>query len=112
MAERKGKGGRVTVILVRGCDEFRNPHVRRARLTDSTEALAVLGAELRLRRDAVSGDARLRELLTRVATAVEPSLLDGLDAAQESIAHAAIETSFRQAADLLERPARPPGWFY
>jgi SAM-dependent methyltransferase len=82
------------------------------RLTESTESLAVLGAELRLRRDAVSGDPRLRELLTRVATAIEPSLLDGLDAVQESIAHGAIETSFRQAADLLERPARPPGWFY
>ena len=82
------------------------------RLTESTEALAVLGAELRLRRDAVSGDPSLRELLTGVATAIEPSLLDGLDAVQELIAQAAIETSFRQAADLLERPARPPGWFH
>jgi SAM-dependent methyltransferase len=81
-------------------------------LKSSMEALAAIGAELRLRREMLSGDSRVRPLLQEVVDQIDPELLDDLDASQEEAALALIQTSFRQATDLLENPAHAPGWNY
>ena len=45
--------------------------------------------------------------------AVKPELLQNeLNAAEEAAALALIQVTFRQAADLLNNPARRPGWSY
>ena len=79
-------------------------------LNCSVEALAAIGAELRLRREELKGDSRARAILQDVVRSIDPGLLNDLDANQESAALALIQTSFRQAIDLLENPARAPGW--
>jgi len=81
-------------------------------LNPSVETLAALGAELRLRCEGSSGDSRVRLLLQDVVHNIDPALFDGLNPSQEHAALALIQTSFRQAIDLLENPARPPGWSY
>jgi SAM-dependent methyltransferase len=80
------------------------------RLSVSIETLAALGAELRLRQDRSAGDRRVRALLNDVARTVDPQLLAGIDDDQASAALALIQTIFRQAMDLLDDPARDPGW--
>lgn len=72
------------------------------------EALAAIGAELRLRREKLSGDSRVRPLLQEVIHHIDPKLLDELDANQEEAALALIQTSFRQAIDLIENPEHAP----
>jgi precorrin-6B methylase 2 len=81
-------------------------------LSSSVETLATIGAELRLRQEKLNGDPRVRSLLQEVVHHIDPELLDGLDPNQERAALALIQTSFRQALDLLENPARTPGWNY
>ena len=81
-------------------------------LNSSVEAMAAIGAELRLRREELKGDSRVRGILHDIVHAIDPALLDGLDANQESAALALIQTSFGQAIDLIENPARAPGWNY
>jgi precorrin-6B methylase 2 len=81
-------------------------------VNSSLEALAVIGAELRLRCEGSSGDPRIRSLLQNVVQKIDSELFDGLDPNQERAALALIQTSFRQAMDLLENPARAPGWTY
>jgi ubiquinone/menaquinone biosynthesis C-methylase UbiE len=81
-------------------------------LKSSMEALAAIGAELRLRREKLSGDSRVRPLLQEVIHHIDPELLDDLDANQEEAALALIQTSFRQAIDLMENPEHAPGWNY
>ena len=81
-------------------------------LNSSVEALAALGAKLRLRREGLTSDSRVRSLLVDVVRYIDPELLDGLDANEEGAALALIQTSFRQAIDLIENPARAPGWNY
>ena len=82
------------------------------RFSVSVEALAALGAELRLRRNGVDCDPSVQTLLREVEASIEPGLLDGIDASQERVVLAIIDATFRQATDLLERPARAPGWTY
>ena len=81
-------------------------------LNSSVEALAALGAELRLRREELDGDSRMRSLLLDVVRRIDPGLLYGIDANEERAALALIQTSFRQAIDLIKNPARAPGWHY
>ncbi|MBV8227837.1 MAG: class I SAM-dependent methyltransferase [Verrucomicrobia bacterium] len=81
-------------------------------LNSSVEALAALGAELRLRQEELNGDSRVRSLLQEVVRRIDPELLDGIEPNQERAAFALIQTSFRQAIDLIENPARAPGWNY
>lgn len=80
-------------------------------LNSSVETLAALGAELRLRCEGLNGDPRVRSLLQAIVEKIDPGLFDGLNPNQEHAALALIH-SFRQAIDLLENPARPPGWIY
>lgn len=82
------------------------------RLSFSMEALAALGAELRLRREGLFAAPRVRQLLQEVVQGIDPKALDGLSADQETTALAIIEGSFRRAIDLLDKPARMPGWSY
>lgn len=82
------------------------------RLSTSMDALAALGAELRLRRQGLFAAPRVRQLLQEVVQYIEPKILDRLTADQEATALAIIEGSFRHAIDLLENPARMPGWSY
>jgi hypothetical protein len=78
-------------------------------LNSSLETLAAIGAELRLRRDGLTGDSRVRALLQDVVYRVDPTVLDGINPSQAQAALGLIRTSFRQAMDLLENPERAPG---
>jgi len=80
------------------------------RLSVSVEALAAVGAQLRLQQQGLDADPGVRALLSEVVRAVAPQLLENVDANQQPAALALIQTIFRQALDLLENPARPPGW--
>jgi hypothetical protein len=82
------------------------------RLNVSMEALAALGAELRLRREGASADPRVRRILQEVVRGIDPTVLDGLDQNQEAAALGTIQAFFRQACDLLDNPERAPGWTY
>jgi ubiquinone/menaquinone biosynthesis C-methylase UbiE len=82
------------------------------RLSVSVETLAALGAQLRLQQEGLDGDPRVRALLNEIAGAVDPQLLEDVDSHHQAAALALIQTMFRQALDLLENPARVPGWSY
>src|SRR4051812_1481431 len=82
------------------------------RLNASLEALAVLGAELRLRVEGSTADPRVRALLQQVVRGIDPALLEGLDSSKEAAALGIIQAFFRQASDLLDNPGRAPGWSY
>jgi ubiquinone/menaquinone biosynthesis C-methylase UbiE len=82
------------------------------RLSVSVETLAALGAQLRLQQEELDADPRVRSLLDEIARAVDPQLLENVDSHQQAAALALIRTIFRQALDLLESPARVPGWSY
>ena len=79
-------------------------------LNRSVEALAALGAELRLRQNGLGSDSRVPSLLQDVVHCIEPGLLDGLEPSQELAVLALIQAFFSQANDLLENPGRDPGW--
>ena len=82
------------------------------RLNISVEAIAAIGAELRLRGEGHDGEPLVRDLLRRVMHEIDPQLLDGVDVNQAATALGIIQAFFRQAVDLLENPTRPRGWFY
>jgi SAM-dependent methyltransferase len=82
------------------------------RLNASTEALAALGAELRLRRDGAQADPETRQLLQDIVRGIDPTLLDGISPQQEAVALAVIGAGFHHAVDLLENLARAPGWLH
>lgn len=82
------------------------------RLGESMDSLAALGAELRLRQHETPYAAEMRRLLRAAVHQIEPQAFDDITADQEAIALAVIDAFFRQAADLLESPSRPPGWSY
>ena len=48
-------------------------------LNSSLETLAAIGAELRLRGDGHTGDARVRSLLKDVVRTIDPTVLDEID---------------------------------
>jgi precorrin-6B methylase 2 len=80
------------------------------RLNAAMEALAALGAELRLRREATDADPRVRRALQDIVRGIDPNLLDGVQPDQEAVVLGTIQAFFRQAFDLLNNPARAPGW--
>src|SRR5215469_17569384 len=82
------------------------------RLSASTEGLAALGAELRLRRDGAQTDPETRHLLQDTLREIDPGLLEGVNPQQEAVALAVIGAAFHYAVDLLEDPARAPGWLH
>jgi SAM-dependent methyltransferase len=82
------------------------------RLNSSMEALAAIGAELRLRQSGAPADPRLQTLLREAIQTIEPGLLDDLTREQEAVALASINAFFRYALDLIDDPGRPPGWSF
>lgn len=82
------------------------------RLRASSEALAALGAELRLRRDGASAHPETRRLLQDVVAGINRKLFDGITPQQEATALALIRSSFHYATDLVDSPARDPGWLH
>ena len=81
-------------------------------LIASVEALAALGAELRLRRDGTAGDPRIRTRLQAVVRSIDPRLSDEVLSVRADYSTALIQTAMHQAIDLIENPARAPGWCY
>ena len=80
------------------------------RLQTSAEALAALGAELRLRREGLPADPNIVARLHDVLRALDPALVNGLSAEHEETALVMIQSAFGQALDLLSDPGRAPGW--
>lgn len=91
---------------------FESLLVASQRLSVSLEALAALGAQLRLQLQGLDCDPRVRALLKEVVRAIDPQALANVDTRQQAAALALIQTIFRQALDLPENPARAPGWIY
>jgi SAM-dependent methyltransferase len=79
------------------------------RLSVSVEALAALGAALRLQRSNLEADSRVRVCLQEVLHAIDPQLAEGLGHRADYARHL-VEAVFRQSADLLQNPERVPGW--
>src|SRR5262245_62935370 len=76
------------------------------------DALAVIGAELRRRRDGLPVAVQVRDLIDQVICGIDADLLTDLTVDQQATALSIIESFFRQSADLLAHPARAPGWSY
>lgn len=71
-----------------------------------------MGAELRLRRNGNEADPRTRQLLQEIVRGIDPTLFDGVSPHQEEIALAIFRSGFHHAVDLLDDPARRPGWLH
>ena len=82
------------------------------RLSASSEALAALGGELRLRQSGEESDPRTRQLLHDVIRGIDSTLLDGVSSEQEAIALAVIRSGYHYTIDLLDKPGRAPGWLH
>jgi hypothetical protein len=83
------------------------------RLNTSLEALAALGARLRLLADHEPGHPAVTPLLDGAVDAMGLSqALQTLSAEQARTVADAIRAFFLQAADLMERPQRAPGWVF
>jgi len=77
----------------------------------SMDALAAVGAELRLRRNGNCAPA-VRNLFQDAVRHIDPCAFDQITAEQERTALAIIESVFRQSMELLQFPSRLPGWSY
>jgi SAM-dependent methyltransferase len=83
------------------------------RLNTSLEALAALGARLRLLADDEPGHPAVTPLLDGAVEAMGlGQALQTLSAEQARTVADGIRAFFLQAADLLERPQRAPGWVF
>ena len=82
------------------------------RLNAASETLAVIGAELRLRLDGADADPVVRTLVSDIIAGAAPGGLEGISAQQLATALAVIQSGFQHALDLLDNPARKPGWAY
>lgn len=80
------------------------------RLQTSAEALAALGAELRLRREGLPVDPSIVARLHDVLRELDPTLVNGLSAEQEETALVMIQSALGQVLDLISNPDRTPGW--
>jgi SAM-dependent methyltransferase len=79
-------------------------------LSVSVEALAALGAALRLHRSNTEVDPHVRARLRDVLHAIDPLLAELCLGNRADYAGPLIETVFQQSADLLHKPERAPGW--
>jgi SAM-dependent methyltransferase len=93
-----------------GADAFRELTVR---LGSSTEAMAALGAALRLRVSGEEAPPEVQAALDEVVAALGlEELLAGATPEQLAAMLAPIRALFLQSVDLLTDPARAPGWAY
>jgi hypothetical protein len=82
------------------------------RLSVSVEALAALGAALRLQRSNAAADPRVHACLRDVLHAIDPQLAEHCVGNRTDYAGPLIETVFGQSLDLLRDPERVPGWHH
>lgn len=84
------------------------------RLNTSVEALAVLGARLRLDLTGAAPDPAVAPLLDAVLAqlGLDPTTLTQLTHAERQAALGGIQAFLRQAQDLIDHAGRPPGWTY
>jgi SAM-dependent methyltransferase len=80
------------------------------RLQTSVEALAALGAVLRIRREGLLVDPNVAARFNDVLRALDPTLANDLSAEQEETALVMVQSALGQALDLISDPARIPGW--
>ncbi|MFN8187098.1 MAG: class I SAM-dependent methyltransferase [Gaiellales bacterium] len=93
-----------------GADAFRELTVR---LGSSTEAMAALGAALRLRVSGEDAPTEVQAALDEVVAALGlEELLAGASPEQLAAMLAPIRALLLQSLDLLTDPARAPGWTY
>ena len=78
----------------------------------ATEALAAVGAELTLKQAPEPGHPAVVGALQAVSAAGGLSGLDELTVPQRQMVTGLIRMGLHQASDLLDDPARPPGWTF
>jgi precorrin-6B methylase 2 len=82
-------------------------------LTTAAEAAAALAAKLKLDMEGGVADPAVADALDRVASLVAPpGVLDDLDETSRRAGVGMVTSFLKQALELIEDPARPPGWFY
>ncbi len=82
------------------------------KLNAQAETLAAIGAEIQIRNGNLNPDPTVHALIKDVVNSVDPNLFADVTKAQEATALSFITSFFRQTLDLLENPARSPGWIY
>ena len=82
-----------------------------ARLNAATEALAALGARTRAEAEGLALPDEVRERLDAICAALGVDL-GAVDRDRLAMAASGIRAFFLQAAELLDDPARAPGWTY
>jgi predicted O-methyltransferase YrrM len=82
------------------------------RLNLSVDALAALGAELRVQTEDIDVPPEVRRLLGEVSAALGSDLLAGVAVDDMRVVADSIRTYFIQAAELLDDPGRQPGWVF
>ncbi len=93
-----------------GTDEIREVGTR---LSSQAEALAALGAVLRLRSTGTTAVPEIQEALAGVVSALGlTDAVDGASPAELAAASSPIRAMFLQAIDLLTDPGRAPGWSF
>jgi SAM-dependent methyltransferase len=81
-------------------------------MSTAIDALAAIGAELSLKTSGAHTDPSIESALARVIAAAGVPDLEELAPPQQAMVLALIRMFFAQAADLLARPDRPPGWTF
>ena len=79
------------------------------RLNAQSEALAALGALLRVRGEGLAADLGVEQRLEEVAALLGADL-SGLDRDELTIAAGMARALLLESADLVNDPGRPPGW--
>jgi len=78
----------------------------------AVEALAALGAELTLKQSGQAASPEILAALRAVSEAAGLGDLDDLAPPQQAMVASLARLALRQSSDLLEDPARAPGWTY
>ena len=78
----------------------------------SLEALAAIGAVLMLRQKGLAAHPEIAARLEGVVNAIDPEVIADASPEEQTAALAFIRAFMRQAVDLVEDPARDPGWVY
>jgi len=90
--------------------DFQTLQAEVLRLGGSVQALAAIGAALRLRQANEQSHPAVQASLLGAVDALLPGGLDGLDQQQVSAALALVTLGFEDAMELFQNPARPPAW--
>ena len=83
-----------------------------SRWLTATEALAAVGAELTLKQAPEPGHPAVVAALQAVSATAGLTGLDELTGPQRQMVTGLIRMGLHQASDLLDEPARPPGWTF